>query len=374
MEDFLSVNTESENLKVQKHGLYKYCPATEGLSGSDKLIKYNAKNLSSARALWKMSHTIFLQKHLLFHVLFYVLIAFIVAAISGSIGNLDEGSGHHMATIVSYLTTIQGFMLGAYVGSLVVRWWTMRSACVGGLWATIDDICLLLSSHALQSSDRPFKQRVLRLALLSYALVYNHARGREDEDSLHELVSRGLMMEEELQVIKNMASKPQVVWVWISQLIHALAARGKIMYPQVMVPKFDMMCAKGRAAIGNLFTYTDTQLPYAFVHMLSTTIALLNFIIALKCGITLGFIYQNHQTTRVISGMAVFVEVCHVTLLPFAFQAFLLLGGQLADPLGNDFIDFPEFAYHFYMRDENIAFFKIGESSPDHVVEYLNIQ
>merc|ERR1712137_589283 len=90
---------------------------------------------------------------------------------------------------------------------------------------------------------------------------------------LLKLVDRGLMTEAELQVIQNMSSKSQVVWVWISQLIHGLANKGKVRHPEIMVPQFDVMCAKARASIGLLFTYTNTQLPYVWVHMLSTIVA-----------------------------------------------------------------------------------------------------
>merc|ERR1712007_383587 len=110
--------------------------------------------------------------------------------------------------------------------------------------------------------------------LLSHALVYNQARGAEDIKELSKLVDRGLMTEAELCVIQNMSSKSQVVWVWISQLIHGLASKGKVRHPGVMVPQFDVMCAKARASIGLLFTYTDTQLPYVWVHMLSTVVVL----------------------------------------------------------------------------------------------------
>lgn len=365
-------NMAKEKLCTETLGLYRYLPAGRSLGGSDKLVKYDEKGVATIRALWHMTHTAFVSKTLNSHILFYFLIAAAVALSAAACGNIDVNSGKHMATVVSYLTTIQGFMLGSYVTALVGRWWALRSECVGGLWGTIDDMCLLLSSHVCDPSDRPFKQRALRLGLLSHALVYNQARGAEEINDLWKLVDRGLMTEAELCVIQNMSSKSQVVWVWISQLIHGLASKGKVRHPGVMVPQFDVMCAKARASIGLLFTYTDTQLPYVWVHMLSTVVVLVNVAIAFKCGFNLGFVFETYyKTGGSLSWSTIFGEMCHLTLLPFAFHAFLLLGSQLADPFGEDFIDFPGFAYHCSIRDENTCFFESGEQTPGSILQGL---
>jgi len=278
-----------------------------------------------------------------------------------------------VGSIVGYLTVIVGFMLGAYVGTSVNRWWAVRSDCIGGLWGAIDDMCLLLSSHMPSPSDHVYKERFLRLGLLSHALVLNQARGREDEKFLWRLVERGLMTEGELNVLKGKCSKPQVVWVWISQLIHGLDREGKIRYPQIMVPEFDAMCAKGRTAIGNTFAYIDTQLPYVWVHMLSVIVTLISCVISLKAGLTLGYLIDEAQKHPHVglSMSHVFSEVCHVIVLPFAFAAFMLLGGVLANPLGEDFMDFPGFAYHCFMRDENSCFIQAGEETPSTILEGL---
>lgn len=364
------VKNQKEKFSATKKHLYSFVPAERSLTGVDKLIKYDNKGVASMRAVWHLKHTVFLEWTVILQVLFYLLLTTLITYISWYFGVSDEHSGENVAKIVGNLTIIAGFMLGSYVSTSASRWWSMRCEGIGGVWQTVDDICLILSSHMPDPADRVYKQRFLRLGLLSCALCYCQARGEDSEDTLKDLVTRGLITEEELNIIKSKPSKPQVVWVWLSQLVHNLAQAGKIQYPDMMVPQLDKMCAKGRGAIGTLFAYTDTQIPYIWVHMLSVTVVMICCVISLKCGLTLAFIFQDPNNMG-ISWPRIFAEVCHVTFLPFAFSAFMLLGGQLANPLGDDFIDFPGLAYHCSMRDENSCFFEAGEKTPPTVLEGL---
>jgi hypothetical protein len=197
-------------------------------------------------------------------------------------------------------------------------------------------------------------------------LCYQQARGLESEAHLHENVTRGLMTEEELQIIKHMASKPQVVWVWICRLIHHLTDLRKIRNQQVMEPQLDALCLKARGAIGDLFTYLNTQIPLAWVHMLTVLVLLSNFLIATKCGLVIGSMARSGGQWNWTS---VAVQGCYVILVPLVYHAFLLLNAQLTDPLGEYVDDFPSYAYHCFMREENLAFFDAGERTPSSVLE-----
>jgi len=216
--------------------------------------------------------------------------------------------------------------------------------------------------------DRPYKERVLRLCLLSHSLCYHQARGQESEANLRENVNRGLMTEEELQIMKNMAAKPQVVWVWICRLIHHLADLGKFRNQHITEPQLDALCVKARAAIGELFTYIDTQIPFAWVHILTVIVVLSNLLVATKSGLIVGGMMRPDGEW---SWTAVAVQACHVILVPCVYHAFLLLSAQLSDPLGDNFNDFPSYAYHCFMRDENLSFFDAGERTPSSVIGHF---
>jgi len=362
-----------DKIESEEYGLYTYLPARKSPSEDDKIIKYDEKGTVTIRALWNLHGSVFLNSSLALHTVFYVIIAVLVGFISYACGNVDKKSGEHMANIVNYLTTIQGIMLGLYLSMSLSRWWSMRIDGIGAVWAAIDDICLILASHIRDPADRIYKRRVLRLGLLSYNLIFKQGRGKEDLKNLTKLVKRGLITEGELELIKDLPSKPQVVWVWISQVIHGIAVQGKIRYPAVMVPILDELCAKGRGGIGTLFTYTDTQLPYVWVHMLSVIVTLVNLVIALKCGLNMGYLLEMSALPgQAMECSKLFAELCTVVILPFAFTAFMMLGAKLSDPLGQDLCDFPAFVYHIGIRDENRAFFDVGEETPSTVfVDYL---
>jgi len=65
--------------------------------------------------------------------------------------------------------------------------------------------------------------------------------------------------------------------------------------------------------------------------------------------------------------MFVLTEMCHITVIPFFYHSFVKLGCELSNPIGKDFFDLPGHAYHIFMRNENLAFFRAAETAPAYV-------
>merc|ERR1719188_1797784 len=178
------------------------------------------------------------------------------------------------------------------------------------------------------------------------------------------------MTVEELDVLEREASKPQVVWVWIGQILHAVAAKGKLQCSDIMLPKLDKLCVKARGSIGLVFAYLDTQVPFAYVHLLVLSIIFSNCLIAFKCGLAIGFSLHttDGHSVQAPSVIKVMVQVCHLAVIPFFYHAFVHIGLEPANPLGTDYLSMPGYSYHVWMRNENMSFVRASERIPPHLL------
>merc|ERR1719213_1271260 len=127
----------------------------------------------------------------------------------------------------------------------------------------------------------------------------------------------------------------------------------------------DLKILQARNAIGKIFAYCATQLPYQYVHLLSFCVLTCNLLLAVKCGIRIGSTLSS-ATPSYTKAVA---QLCQVVLEPFAYHAFLDLCSELSNPFGRDFSDFPGFAYHCYMRSEGFGLQMAGETMPGHLLQ-----
>jgi len=341
----------------------------------DKVLKYSMSRLGSWWALLYYKDTFFVDKELWKIVSVHVVICIVMCCTV----YLNVYTGFHLgrlasdknlealSSVAACISVVVGFLLGMFVSGSVSRWWSMRNGCLGGLWGAVDDLTLILSAHMPNKRDRAAKENVLRLSLLSVRLLFAQAQGKESWEDLQQIVDRGLMTPEEKEALLGMPSKPQVVWVWIAQTLHELADAGKIKYKEVMMPELDMLCARARGSIGGAFAYTDTQVPFNYVHLLVVSVFLSNITLSVKCGLIMGreFFHVHGDGSYYVA----FAQLLQVIIVPFVYSAFLKINEQLESPFGNDPMDFPALSYHVYMRDECHAFIRSGENMPKSVLE-----
>merc|ERR1719359_651973 len=142
---------------------------------------------------------------------------------------------------------------------------------------------MLLSVKCPDPSDAPFKETILRLGLLSHRLVYYEARGQEDREHLQHLIHVGLLTEEELDAPDGQTVKSQLVLVWIGRLYSQLGANRQ--WSAQFLATLNDQLRRARSAIGKIFAYCTTQLPYQYVHLLSFCVLLCSLLITSKCGL-----------------------------------------------------------------------------------------
>ena len=199
--------------------------------------------------------------------------------------------------LLDSILTLQSFLLGLCVSNALTRWWTIRDNCIGGLWGCIDDLCLVLgttfaeqtnSSSLATTRSYSLKERYLRLALASFALLFMEARGDFGGDTvtdvpanaafqgidieigvqnsvasneriaLQVLVDRKLLSRKQADALEGECSKSQVIWCWIAHMFTVAQREGRLPDGHKLW-WFHDKCTIARGSIGRTFAYIDTQ-------------------------------------------------------------------------------------------------------------------
>jgi len=363
----LDTNFKAEEVVAEKTHMFEY--SKMGMNNKHaKMLYYDADRTTGWSALFHLQYTCIYDMHLWRTCSVYLVLALVLAVSSYTVrtlyprGDLNWNASatvDYLANASMYLSALLGFMLGLFVSEIISRWWRCRMDCVDVLWSAISDICLLLSVRCPDPEDAPFKENVLRLGLVCHRLVYAEARGMEARENLMQLVHVGLLTEEEVDCLDGQPAKSQMVLVWIGRLYTQLGHKRNWM-PEFFATLNEQL-RKGRSAIGKVYAYCNTQLPYQYVHLLSFCVLLCNLLLATKCGISIG---QSLSAGGGSSYVRATMQVFQVVVEPFAYHAFMRLCCELSNPFGHDFSDFPGFAYHCQIRQEGFSLHKAGEKAP----------
>jgi len=260
--------------------------------------------------------------------------------------------------LVKDFHTLASFLVGFFVSACLQRWWGLRLTGIGGLWGNIDDLCMLIGCYFPRddAADREVRDRVLRWGVLSHELVYKQAQNEVD---ISDLVDRGLLLEHERQLLEPLASRAMVIWAWMISYVGHLAfgdpSAGGSRLPMAVtvLPQIHGVCMKARDGLGILFTYTDTQVPFRYVHLISLIVWLHNFLQAANSAIVIRLAIEDGRTANIL------VEVLFLMCYPLVFLGLINAGASMLNPLlDTTDIDIPRGAFSYYMLKENGAFFK----------------
>jgi predicted membrane chloride channel (bestrophin family) len=359
----LQRNVETENIELGFTHMFVYTRNLEGKG--TKMLHYDVDRTTGWPALWHVSGSLIADLHLWRTVaVYWVLCALFALAVHFSYLErfiIVRDAAAQVGAATSYLTALLSFMLGLFVSAIIGRWWECRMSCVEAMWGALCNIQLALTCRLPRPEDAGFKETLLRLILLVHRLVYLEARAEETDDELAKLVDVGLLLEDEAKILDKQYSKPQLVLVWIGRLYHELCTQ-RSWDPSTII-YLDEQMGMARNAIGRVFAYCQTQLPYQYVHLLSFCVILCNLLLCFKCGVVIGYsATPNKEGHRDVVGIT--LQVFQIVAEPFAYHAFLRLCGELSNPFGHDFNDFPAYAYHCHIRNEGYALHKASEEMP----------
>jgi len=350
--------------------------------GHDKehqIVRYDMNALADLRALgqpWSRG-SIFQSPRIWWQILVYILVALAVAAafffLIPDPAKIDYTSAKGLS---GYFNMILPFLFGIYLNNIFSRWWAMRTQGIGMINNSVNNLCVILSSQCRGSRFVETQHTMLRYGLLSHELTFRIAR-RTDSD-LSDLVSSGALTKEENDVLKDLAGgKAQAVWVWIQMLWDNLFKNGYIPSQVHMVVLGHI--ANGRQAAKLIRTHLNTQMPFAYTHLMACLVHINLFVLALQAGIVISKCIgklQNRaggkEVADVQAEVLLITQFLYLTLIPLIYLGFLEFSNEIADPFGCDSNDFPRPALHHVMQDENESFFKMAEVMPAAIANILN--
>jgi len=237
-----------------------------------------------------------------------------------------------MRQFAMIMTMLATFLLSFYTSIIVGRWWVMRTGGVGGIKAATVDLELLIYQNVTQEEE--VLSAVRRYGRTSLMLMF-YWRQDNMKNMKRGLTSIGLLTEHEAdQLLKWNHCLHETIWAWQSGIVTMLYKEGKVKSDQL----FHMLlekCLDGRSAAQLVHTHLAVRAPMQYVHLLGLLVKMHNTILAIIMGILFGAAVRNAQTILCIQ---LFLRTL---LLPFLFNAILMMNAALADPFSGDESDFP---------------------------------
>lgn len=265
-----------------------------------------------------------------------------------------------MRAFAMIMTNLAAFLLSFYTSICVARWWTMRTGGVGGIKAATVDLEWLLYQNVTQEEE--VLSAVRRYGRASLVLIFLW-RQKNLGVFKEELMQRQILTEHEcdqlLQVKDGWAH--ETIWAWQGGIITMLHKEGKIKSGEL----FKLLltkCLEGRAAVQLIHTHLAVRVPMQYVHVLGLLVKMHNLVLAVIMGSLFGMALRNSQIIICIQTFA------RTLILPFLFNAILLINAELSDPFNGSPTDFPGLIYQGALDKDCKGFVSATQNMPDWVI------
>lgn len=186
----------------------------------------------------------------------------------------------YASDLVKNVTKVTPFILGLYVSLSVSRWWALRTSALGQILDSTSNINMLITILAPADQHQPSRDMVFRWTFAGVHLVVKAAR---NIDTIDDLVADGYLSKAEAGTIAQVPpfQRAMVAWAWVGRAVREAQQRGVITGP--FLGQMTQQVLKARDGIENIKTYLDTQLPFAYVHLITLMVSLTNFATGFKC-------------------------------------------------------------------------------------------
>jgi len=235
------------------------------------------------------------------------------------------------------LTSLSSFLMALYTSTNVNRWWNIRTQGIGGIKAATLDLqwtvcqCVTRDNDIL-SAIRRYGQASLKL----FFLWRGDAEKGQLTDSIKEqLMEDDVLTKDEVALLKGLTHcLHETIWAWQVGIVMMLRRDGLIKSESVYQLLLDN-CEKGRQAMQCIHTHLAVRIPMQYIHLLGFVVKTHNIILAVIMGVLFGVTARQRQ----------FLICCQLfgrtLILPFLFNAILIMNAELSDPFdGNGTDDF----------------------------------
>jgi len=291
---------------------------------------------------------------------FMVLLLFVVAGgtIVLHIGNMDALSRlevEPLDALAEQVNAFVPFVLALFVSLTLSRWWSLRVTALGKVFDSLANTCMIVASELNDLKWRDVRTGVMKYGMASVELLVQAAREAEEVDAL---TDNDLLTDAEADFIKeyDLWQRPMVIWAWIMHVITDAMDHDKT--PAASRQAVIHQCTAARDGMANINMYLDTQLPFAYVHLITLLVNLQNILMALKSGLTFA------RAVPTVDAFVMVQQVLSTIIIVFIYQALLTISYTIMDPFGDDVLDFPVKAYKAYVASIVDAMMGAGRGCP----------
>jgi len=268
---------------------------------------------------------------------------------------IDNQEGK-MRAFAMIMTNLAAFLLSFYTAICVGRWWVMRTGGIGGIKAAAVDLEILIYQNV--TKEEQVLSAIRRYARASVLLIF---LWRQDQTSnlKEHLVSRNVLLEHEAdQLLAINHCLHETIWAWQAGIVTMLYKEGKIKSDQL----YNLLlqkCMDGRSAVQLVHTHLAVRVPMQYVHLLGLLVKMHNFVLALIMGGLFGAAVRNGETIICVQLFA------RTLILPFLFNAILLINAELTDPFNGGETDFPGMALQANLEKDCQGIISATQNMPD---------
>lgn len=338
-------------------------------AGAEKVVAYNLNRLVTWSALFIVfaRGTIFtMDRTILKYVLRHLAVAGLVIIIEGLALGFDREKilsvdATPMTRAVRYIDSFVPLCLTLYVSTTMARWWALRTRALEEVFGAFCNIVLLLEVELPGKQWEAVRTQMMKYGMAGIEMLIIAAQAGDGGDdtegddtegalsadqmpqSINELVNRGMLSLADLSVLRKQSlwQRPVTLWTWIlGFLVRAFNQNGT---PAPRTNQFVAQCLLARDGLGTIHSYVGTQLPFAYVHLITLFVNLYNLVRALKAGFTI--LGRGAEREYLGVAMEMVSLLCGITL----YRGLLGISYMILDPFGDDILDFPIKHYITYV-------------------------
>jgi len=277
-----------------------------------------------------------------------------------------EWVSQHGEKVRSFTTLMSGlaaFLLAFYTSLTINRWWQMRSKGIGKIWNACMHLTLLVSHFVID--DHKVLSAIQRYARGSLMLLFMQRRGYDHKTE--RLVHRGVLLEEEAEKLRQVEhGRAQALWSWVYAVVAKLNNEGYIKSAPLL-PFLIHRCEEGSDGVAFILHQLGTPIPMAYIHLLGLLVKTHNICLAILMALLMGDAVRH----------SLVVVACQIAgrtiLLPFLYNAILLINDELHDPFSGDRSNFPMQKYDDVMVKDTHHVLLAKAHLPDWLSETVHI-
>lgn len=283
---------------------------------------------------------------------------------------LDQEANIRKFTLI--MTSLSAFLLSLYTSIMISRWWMIRCGGIGAMKAATSELQMHLSQFV--TNDEFLLGSIRRYARASLQMIFMWRRGTitKENELRKELVGPnwskmaidevGLILSSD--EVNRLLSETwnhnlyESIWTWNVCIIETLHREGLINNEPLLVYLLDK-CSDARKGVQLIVTHVAVKVPMQYVHLLGFIVKLHNIICAYLMGVLFSSALKERNTITCLQLYG------RTLLLPFLFNAILLINCALADPFSGGAADFPKEKYDKGFEGDGKSFLEAGNNLPE---------